>query len=170
MREATPGPAASKYAVSALTACTSRNCSAESAPVIAPGTHVRPPSTVRAQVARCPDTHATESLTALTACSSDVVCDSCSTTVTATRASGAGLGGAPRVQAARRTKSAGAMVRMASTLRRVLRGGNGPPRPCPGETQKPESVRPTLRQRHTSLTASPSLGTYVIGVPDQPPP
>src|SRR5690349_12798376 len=78
MRDCSPGPAASRYAVVALTASTSRNSSAESGPVIAPGTQVRPPSMVRTQVAWCPETHTTLSSTALTACSSAVVWLSCS--------------------------------------------------------------------------------------------
>src|SRR5436190_17293646 len=86
MRELSPGPAASRYAVVALTASTSRNWSPESGPVMAPGTHVRPPSTVRTQVARCPETHTTLSLTALTACRSAVVWLSCSVIVVPTGA------------------------------------------------------------------------------------
>src|SRR6266576_156964 len=84
MRECSPGPAASRYAVVALTPSTSRNSSAESGPVIAPGTQVRPPSTVRDQVAWCPETHTTLSSTALTACRSAVVWLCCSVMVPST--------------------------------------------------------------------------------------
>src|SRR5204863_7187168 len=86
MRELSPGPAASRYAVVALTASTSRNWSPESGPVMAPGTHVRPPSTVRTQVARRAETHTTLSLTALTACRSAVVWLSCSVVMVPTGA------------------------------------------------------------------------------------
>src|SRR5436190_22753073 len=84
MRDCSPGPAASRYAVVVLTPSTSRNSSAESGPVIAPGTQVRPPSTVRTQVAWCPETHTTLSSTALTACKSAVVWLSCSVMLPAT--------------------------------------------------------------------------------------
>jgi hypothetical protein len=64
---------------------------------MAPGTQVRPPSVVRAHVARAPETHTTESLTALTAWSRAVVWDSCSTSA-----------GAPALAAARVARSGAA--------------------------------------------------------------
>src|SRR4051812_26453447 len=101
MRDAGPGPAASRYAVSAPTACTSRNCSVESAPVMWPVVHVAPPSTERAHVARCPLAHTTLScsivVATLTAWSSAVVPPCCSVIV---YASCSGIGGSgARLQA-----------------------------------------------------------------------
>src|SRR5512133_4008408 len=77
MRDAAPFPALMRYAVVALTACTSRNWS-----VVSPGTrpvcHVAPPSRVRAHVAEWPLTQTTRSFTGLTACRSALVPLTCS--------------------------------------------------------------------------------------------
>src|SRR5690242_16337592 len=67
-----------RYATFALTAYTSRNWSAVSAPGTRPACQVTPPSTVRAHVAPCPLTQATRSETGLTAWGSAVVPLACS--------------------------------------------------------------------------------------------
>src|SRR5215510_3199907 len=67
----------SKYAVVALTPCTSRNCR-ESAPGTRPVFHVAPPSVVRSQVPSDPLTQTVRSSTGLTAMSSAFVPLSCS--------------------------------------------------------------------------------------------
>src|SRR5688572_17714895 len=67
MRERSPGPAASRYATSALTPSTSRN-SRLSAPGTTAARQVAPPSVVRAYVPLTPLTQTTRSSTALTAC------------------------------------------------------------------------------------------------------
>src|SRR5215217_7744027 len=58
MRDLSPGPIASRYAVVALKASTSRKSSA-SAPGTTPACHVRPPSAVRRKVPLSPLAQAT---------------------------------------------------------------------------------------------------------------
>src|SRR5215475_10374837 len=77
MRDWFPLPMLSRYAVVALTAWTSRNCS-ESAPGTRPVFQVAPPSVVRSHVPSDPLTQTVCSSTGLTAMSSAFVPLSCS--------------------------------------------------------------------------------------------
>src|SRR6187200_2401414 len=105
MRESVPPPDARRYATSALTPSTSRNCS-----VSAPGTtcdsQCAPPSVVRAYVPPTPLAQTTCELTGLTACRRFVVPLTCGVSVGAWFF----FGGAPRATPA--TSRAGTPARI----------------------------------------------------------